>query len=95
MQIHGFHSGNVDRINARHAATDGSKKDISAPQQNASDVGQTHTRSPELLRLSEALHRIPELRQDIVERVSQKLVAGEYETRESAEKTAEALLRQL
>ena len=94
MQIRGFHSGNVDRLNARHAATDGSKKDISAEKQNAQDAGQTHTRSAELQRLSEDLGRIPDIRADVVERVSQKLAAGEYDTREAAEKTAEALLKQ-
>lgn len=94
MQIRGIHSGNVDRLNARHAATDGSKNDISAPKQNGHETGQTHTRSSELVRLSEDLHRIPEVREDVVERVSQKLAAGEYETREAAEKTAEALFKQ-
>ena len=51
-----------------------------------------HLRAPEVVQLAEQLRSIPEVRSEVVSRIEQKLKAGAYETRNSAEQTAAALL---
>lgn len=51
-----------------------------------------HTTAPEIVRLTETLKDIPEVREELVARIIEKLRAGEYSSRRSAERTAEAIL---
>ena len=51
-----------------------------------------HQRAPEVVRLTSQLKEIPEVRQDVIARVEKRLNDGVYLTRESAERTAEAIL---
>ena len=94
MEIRGIHGGRVGGTTAHHKPTDVSNNPSTSPSVEGSDKADSHTRSPELLRLSELLHRIPEVREDVVARVSQKLAQGDYDNREVAERTAQTILNQ-
>ncbi len=52
----------------------------------------THTPSPELLQLLAQVRQQPAVRQDRLEAVARRLAAGDYNTREAARQTAEAML---
>lgn len=51
-----------------------------------------HIAASEIVRLTDALQRIPEVREEKVAEVAARLAAGNYVTPESAEKTASAIL---
>jgi hypothetical protein len=67
--------------NASHIRPQGAQED--APAEAGSTVGV----------LSAQLGEIPEVRQAVVDEAREKVAAGDYLTRSSAEATAEALLR--
>jgi len=52
-----------------------------------------HTPAPELVHLLDLLQQTPEIRQDLVQQVAQRLAEGGYQTPAALEQTAEALLR--
>jgi hypothetical protein len=52
----------------------------------------SHTVSPELKALRDAVGSLPDVRPDVVAEVSSRLRSGSLNTRESATRTAEALL---
>ena len=54
-----------------------------------SDVGRLP--SSELVRLAAALKGMPEIREDVVSQVKERVKSGYYMTREASEKTAEVL----
>ncbi len=94
MEIRGIHGGRVEGSNAHHSTSNISKKLDGSQKASGSEAGDAHVRSPELLRLSEELHRIPEVREEVVARVAEKLAQGDYDTRDAAIKTAESILNQ-
>lgn len=53
------------------------------------------TSSSEVDQLVSELRALPEVREELVQQTIQKLRDGEYSTRESAEQTADAVLRML
>ena len=55
----------------------------------------SHTTAPEIAQLVRELKALPEVREEIVQETISKLREGQYSTRESAEQTAEAVLRML
>lgn len=54
-----------------------------------------HTAAPEIVQLVRELKEFPEVREELVQQTIAKLRDGQYSTRESAEQTAEAVLRLL
>ena len=71
------------------AAPDAAKGTAPAvtPQPEAS----SHVPSPELLDLLEQVQQTPDVRKDVLQRVSQRLQSGYYLTRAAATQTAEAI----
>ena len=65
-----------------------------SPKSSALSDGQQDF-APEIPRLVQQLRALPEVRAELVAAAARKLKAGHYSTRESAEKTAEAILRTL
>lgn len=51
----------------------------------------THVPSPELLEFLARVKVAPEVRQEVIDRVAQRLATGYYLTRDAAETTAEAV----
>jgi hypothetical protein len=96
MDIRGISSGNSSEGHISRVRGNTTKIDTSAAlppgQHHTDDVGSTSSR--EITRLAAELRRLPEVRDDIVTLVSQRLAAGEYETKQSASETAEAVLRE-
>jgi len=52
----------------------------------------SHSAAPEIVRLAQTLKALPEVREELVTQTIAKLRAGEYSSRKSAERTAEAVL---
>ena len=52
----------------------------------------SHSRAPELIEYAEILETFPEIRTEVVEAVALRLAAGEFGTRDAAERTAQAML---
>jgi hypothetical protein len=71
------------------ASRTGQRFDTAAPQ--AAGHLQ-HARSPEVLRLAQKLHRIPEVREHKVAMAAERLAAGYYLTKQAAEETAGRLM---
>ncbi len=94
MEIRGIHGGRVEGTNARHSTSKTSEKSNSPNKASGAETADSHVRSPELLRLSEELKLIPEVREEVVARVSEKLANGDYDTRDAAVRTAETILNQ-
>jgi hypothetical protein len=63
-----------------------------APVPPLPDVS-VHVPSPELLQLLARVRQAPEVREEVLQRVAQKLATGYYHSDEAAEQTAEAILR--
>jgi len=94
MEIRGINGGRVEGSNAQHSASSISNKLDASQEASGSELADSHVRSPELLRLSVELQRIPEVREEVVAEIIKKLAQGSYETREAALKTAESILDQ-
>jgi hypothetical protein len=74
--------------------TDASVLRVDAPHQSAADAGQatsSHSISPELANLLTLVRQQPEIRQDVVTQVGQRLAGGDYFTPTAAAQTAAAL----
>lgn len=69
-------------------------RDGSHPQSHASPFV-AHATAPEILQLVQKLRELPEVRGELVAEAAVKLREGQLSTRESAERTAEAILRTL
>lgn len=54
-----------------------------------------HTAAPEIVQLVRELKALPEVREELVQQTISNLRDGHYSTRESAEQTADAVLRLL
>lgn len=55
----------------------------------------SHTAAPEIAQYLRELKALPEVREELVQETISKLREGQYSTRQSAEQTAEAVLRML
>ncbi len=55
----------------------------------------SHAAAPQIARLVRELKALPEVREDLVQETISKLRDGHYSSRDSAEQTAEAVLRVL
>lgn len=53
---------------------------------------ETHTPAPELVRLLQTLQQIPQLRQEVIGEVAQRLAGGELQTPAATEGTVRAIL---
>ncbi len=81
----------------------GSRK-INPPHFRTADIemsGQTsgagadriqHARDPEVIRLVQSMNQSPEVRSERVAEIQQRLLAGDFLTRQAAEQTADAIL---
>lgn len=98
MNINDIQGGSPERIPERtpqvkppHFAAD---QVLSGPAGETVNVRLTeHKRDPEVLQLVQKLSRSPEVRQDRIEDVQQKLASGDFLSRKFAEATAKAFLR--
>ncbi len=70
------------------------------PQQTSSQTSEsaqldasTHAPSAELARLLDSLRQVPQLREEVVREVAQRLSAGELNTRAAVERTVDSILR--
>ncbi len=84
------YAGDMSDVRQRQAKV-GSVNDGNGNSQSASQVAARHTPSPAMIRLAAKLEGIPEVRDDVVARVSQQLDTGYYLTKDAAAKTAEVL----
>ena len=95
MDIRGIPNEKVNANDAYEHQRKVSRADSkeASPQQGhsslASDVGRLP--SSELVRLAATMKRIPEIREDVVSQVKERMKSGYYMTREASEKTAEVL----
>ena len=92
MEIRGFHEGRVAGANARNTTSNVLKRPNSTPGVGSNNGSDSLTKSSEFLRLAEALHRVAEVRAEVVARAAQKLSSGVYDSRDAAEQTAKSIL---
>lgn len=72
------------------ARTDSKEASVQQRHLNrAAEIGRLP--SSELVRLAATLRRMPEIREDVVSQVKDRMKTGYYVTREASEKTAEVL----
>jgi hypothetical protein len=79
-------------ISAADAGQPASPAAPGAQSTPAVDDRSQHLPSPELQQLTAAVRNLPEVREDVVQRVAGQLAAGQYLTPEAAEQTAQAML---
>jgi hypothetical protein len=96
MDIRGISSGNsngngVSRVRGNTTKIDNAAAS-SGHQHSGGEVSSTS--SFETVRLAEELRRLPEVRKEVVTEVSQRLAAGEYETKQAAIEAASAFLEE-
>ena len=92
MEIRGIHEGRVTGTDARNATSNVLKRPISNREGGSKSRPDSLSKSSEFMRLAEALHRVAEVRAEVVARAAQKLASGAYDTRDAAEQTAESIL---
>lgn len=57
------------------------------------DEASTYTSAPELVQLLELVHQTPDVRQELLRRVAERVANGDYLTSQAAQETAEAMIR--
>ena len=63
------------------------------PHVGGAKANQEMPKTTSLLRLTEGLRQIPEVREDVVSRVRENFHSGQYLTQEAAQATADAILK--
>lgn len=97
MHIHGPHDGqNLDANAIRHSSD--SSKSGKIPSQSAAGHpaadtpnAAEHTSAPEIVQLVSRLKTVPEVRDQRIAEVSERLSRGEYLTRDAAERAAASI----
>src|SRR5437867_3819434 len=88
----GLQSGT--RIDGQHEVDSAPRAPASAGQSTsvAPQDGGNYASAPELARLVDAVRQTEDVRPGVVGDVSRRLASGVYDTREAAQRTAEAIL---
>ncbi|GIW78959.1 MAG: hypothetical protein KatS3mg105_0766 [Gemmatales bacterium] len=71
------------------------RREQAEPERGAANVhhASSHIRSEELQRLIDGVKELPEVRNDVLARVSERLKTGFYFTPQAADQVAQAILR--
>ena len=94
MHLHGIPNGQSGRayeLQQKVAATDKVDEDRRAGEAHVRKDSK-HSVTSEVIRLADTLRRIPDVREEVVARASERYASGYYLTQEAAEQTADRLL---
>ena len=78
---------------ARNSVKTDKAQGTKSPHIGGSTSNQESSQTTTLLRLTEGLRQIPEVREDVVSRVQENLRSGQYLSKEAAQATAAAILK--